>query len=251
MSHSIQCGHCEAILKSSAPVPPGKKIKCPKCAQVFLVRATEITSKPKPAVKIVDDEDVPEMDEEEDEKPVKKKRRVDDEPRSGRGRREEDDEDSVDVPKRKRKKKKAGSPLLLILLLGGGALGLFACVGFGIGVYLVFLSGPSIVGNWESTNLPFGGKLTARFDRDGAGQIDGKAATVDFKYTLTRGDPMKLEWEVTKIEQKQMPFGIKMPLPFVVGTREQFRVHLQDDTMTLTPQNVMGGIPLNLRRVKQ
>src|ERR1019366_6417987 len=35
MSHSIQCVHCQAILKSAAPVPAGKKIRCPKCQQLF------------------------------------------------------------------------------------------------------------------------------------------------------------------------------------------------------------------------
>ena len=35
MSHSIQCTHCQAVLKSPTAVPAGKKVKCPKCQQVF------------------------------------------------------------------------------------------------------------------------------------------------------------------------------------------------------------------------
>ncbi len=35
MSHSIQCVHCQAVLKSPVPVPAGKKVKCPKCNESF------------------------------------------------------------------------------------------------------------------------------------------------------------------------------------------------------------------------
>jgi predicted Zn finger-like uncharacterized protein len=35
MSYSIQCIHCKAVLKSQMPVPAGKKVKCPRCQQMF------------------------------------------------------------------------------------------------------------------------------------------------------------------------------------------------------------------------
>lgn len=38
---SITCTHCGAILKTKDPIPPGKKVKCPKCAQAFVVAAEE------------------------------------------------------------------------------------------------------------------------------------------------------------------------------------------------------------------
>jgi hypothetical protein len=34
---SITCTHCSAVLKTKDPVPPGKKVKCPKCGQPFIV----------------------------------------------------------------------------------------------------------------------------------------------------------------------------------------------------------------------
>lgn len=41
MSYSIQCVHCQAVLKSSAPVPVGKSVKCPKCQQAFTTPGEE------------------------------------------------------------------------------------------------------------------------------------------------------------------------------------------------------------------
>ncbi len=38
---SITCTHCNAVLKTKDPIPPGKKVKCPKCAQAFVVQAEE------------------------------------------------------------------------------------------------------------------------------------------------------------------------------------------------------------------
>lgn len=41
MSCSIQCVHCQAVLKSPTPVPAGKSVKCPKCKQSFTTPAQE------------------------------------------------------------------------------------------------------------------------------------------------------------------------------------------------------------------
>jgi predicted Zn finger-like uncharacterized protein len=39
MSYSIQCIHCMAVLKSKVPAPAGKKVKCPRCQQMFTTGA--------------------------------------------------------------------------------------------------------------------------------------------------------------------------------------------------------------------
>jgi len=38
---SVTCTNCGAVLKTKDPVPAGKKVKCPKCAQPFVVKAEE------------------------------------------------------------------------------------------------------------------------------------------------------------------------------------------------------------------
>ena len=38
---SITCTNCGAVLKTKDPVPPGKKVKCPKCEKPFVVQAEE------------------------------------------------------------------------------------------------------------------------------------------------------------------------------------------------------------------
>jgi phage FluMu protein Com len=41
MIHSIRCSHCDAVLKSPNPRPAGKKMKCPKCRQIFTAHHDE------------------------------------------------------------------------------------------------------------------------------------------------------------------------------------------------------------------
>ncbi|MSQ94669.1 MAG: hypothetical protein EXR98_08940 [Gemmataceae bacterium] len=36
---SITCTNCGAVLKTQAEIPAGKKVKCPKCTQPFVVQA--------------------------------------------------------------------------------------------------------------------------------------------------------------------------------------------------------------------
>src|SRR5882762_3989475 len=38
---SIKCTNCGAILKTPTEIAPGKKVKCPKCTQTFVVQAEE------------------------------------------------------------------------------------------------------------------------------------------------------------------------------------------------------------------
>ena len=40
MSYSTNCPHCKAVLKSPTPIPEGKKVKCPKCKQMFTTAAS-------------------------------------------------------------------------------------------------------------------------------------------------------------------------------------------------------------------
>ena len=55
----IACPACDAVLKSSNPMPPGKKVKCPKCGEGFTVpadgdgpgKAEEEAVRAKPAAK--------------------------------------------------------------------------------------------------------------------------------------------------------------------------------------------------------
>ena len=35
---AITCTNCGAVLKTKDPIPPGKKVKCPKCMQAFVVQ---------------------------------------------------------------------------------------------------------------------------------------------------------------------------------------------------------------------
>lgn len=74
----VSCPRCKAVLKPSKPLPVGKKVKCPKCANLFTVKPDDSDirvavpagpkskSKPKPAAPVItkkdsfdDDEDGP------------------------------------------------------------------------------------------------------------------------------------------------------------------------------------------------
>ena len=56
-SFSVQCVHCQAVLKSPAPVPGGKIVKCPKCKKSFTTpgagtnkpQTTPVVAAPPPA----------------------------------------------------------------------------------------------------------------------------------------------------------------------------------------------------------
>lgn len=119
-AHSVTCPQCSAVLKSTRPIPPGFKLKCPKCQQPFvspkpeeddevvepefedaavqngqtrketaLDRDTNLDDEPPPAAE-TDDEDLDELDEldeadDDDDPPAKK-----------RARRARDDDDVED-----------------------------------------------------------------------------------------------------------------------------------------------------------
>lgn len=63
-SYSIQCSHCQAVLKSPVPVPGGKTVKCPRCKQSFTtpepsktrIDAKTAVAPPAPASAALDDD---------------------------------------------------------------------------------------------------------------------------------------------------------------------------------------------------
>jgi hypothetical protein len=55
MSHSIQCPHCQAVLKSPTPVPPGKNVKCPQCKQFFATGEPRKEAAPAPVAPVSND----------------------------------------------------------------------------------------------------------------------------------------------------------------------------------------------------
>src|SRR5262245_159572 len=74
---NIKCTNCGAILKTQAPVPPGKKVKCPRCQEGFVVAAEEEEKKPAPEPEEEEEKEEQEEaadddGEEEEETPAKK-----------------------------------------------------------------------------------------------------------------------------------------------------------------------------------
>jgi hypothetical protein len=97
----VLCQECGAVLRLESDLEPGKRIRCPRCKQVFAVPEEEarVTSASRPF-----------RAEERDQSP----------PPSRRPRRDEDDYD--DRPRRPRRKKKSGSGALIIGLCLGGVM---------------------------------------------------------------------------------------------------------------------------------
>src|SRR5688572_22834242 len=147
---TFSCPKCKKVLKTSAALAPGKKIKCPGCATVFAPpaeddEATAVQAAP-PAVKPVRKPAPPPPDDDDE---VEAPRRV---PAKARARddADEDSEDSDDRPAQ-RGKKKAGSKGLLLIRGGVGALlVIFAVTAF---VWPGFLTGS---GGKKGGNNPVG-----------------------------------------------------------------------------------------------
>src|SRR5436305_3459548 len=116
MAISFSCPECGKTLKAAAPIPAGKRVKCPGCGEAFSPSAedqTDTAVQAKAPLKVgarisrrndEDDEDLP-----RNKAGVTARKPVvridddeDDEPRSSK-RRDEDDEDD-DRPKKKKKK---------------------------------------------------------------------------------------------------------------------------------------------------
>ena len=239
MSRSIQCVHCKSMLRAADPMLAGQRVRCPKCQQLFLVsaEATAIAVQPAPAPP-----------------PLPAKPRY------------EDDDTFDRLPARIKKKKRKGAPTGLIVtfgLLGGaGLLALVLCTGCGVGGYFLFFSGPRIAGQWELIDPQLNARVTVAFNKNGTGMIDGPAADVHFDYKLINDDPLDLEWRITRIDNKNRPIGlgpfgfgnINRPIGFLannqnlVGSVERFRVTIENNILTTTPNN--GGAVLKWRRIR-
>ena len=111
---SFTCPECGKTLQAKSDLAPGKRIKCPKCATVFV-----------PVEKVEEVEEVDEEQLDENEEQPRRKR--------ARDRAEDDDDDSDENERRRPRKKKARarqgmSPALLWGLIGGGALVLVGAI---------------------------------------------------------------------------------------------------------------------------
>jgi phage FluMu protein Com len=150
MSNTFSCPECNKVLKTAAPVPTGKKIKCPNCQAIFAVTgngapSSAVTearklppkaSAPAPVAEELPPEPGPRrgksrVDDDDDDRTARKPRYRDEEDEErpariarARGRDEEedrgDDEDEDErAVRRKKKRKKSGSGGLLVGLLVG------------------------------------------------------------------------------------------------------------------------------------
>ena len=79
-SPTLTCPHCSSVLRPANPVPAGKKVRCPKCAESFTAGGEpEAAPKPKPAPVAEEDDDsklygmVSDPDEEQEDPRDKKK----------------------------------------------------------------------------------------------------------------------------------------------------------------------------------
>lgn len=168
---TFSCPHCQGTLKTAAPLPVGKKVKCPRCQEIFAVPAassppvspiraksggTQLPQR-KPAAlpesleksakatkRLVDDDTrLPSRmprprDEDEDLVDLE----AGDEPESQKKNRGEDsDEERPRKKKKKTKKKKRSGGLGLLLGLGGAVVALLGLLAIGAFVWPKFLGG--------------------------------------------------------------------------------------------------------------
>jgi|SRR6516164_8662177 len=114
---TIKCTNCGAVLKTQAPVAPGKKVKCPKCQEAFVVQADEEEKKPVREPEEEEEEAAGGEGEEEEETPKKKGKSADDE--EGDAAEGEGEDEEEETPKKKGKgngePKKSNRNLILII----------------------------------------------------------------------------------------------------------------------------------------
>jgi hypothetical protein len=100
----LTCPKCHATLKPAKPVPEGKRVKCPKCEEMFTAGEDEADARPgargksgapakKPAATTGDDEDVGTYAVIKDEDDTKKKDQDDRKKRNKKRSRDEDEEE--------------------------------------------------------------------------------------------------------------------------------------------------------------
>lgn len=132
---TLSCPACGATLRPTAEIPAGRKIKCPKCNEVFTVGADRAKAAPVMAAIVEDDDeggayDFIEKAEQEEPKKKKKKRPEISGP-------DEDDDDLKARLKGKKGKKSSGSGMsgvpvapiiaavIALLIFGGGGYGAY------------------------------------------------------------------------------------------------------------------------------
>lgn len=131
----VSCPACKVSLRLAALPAAGKKIRCPKCSEVFAPQAPEEPEAVEEAVTEADDAPPPPR-----KAAAKAKPPIDDEDEEKPRRRRAADEDEDDRPKKK-KAKQSSSPLVLIL---GGVVGLLFLGGVLFGS--VYFFAPDLLG---------------------------------------------------------------------------------------------------------
>jgi hypothetical protein len=167
----VTCPECEQKLRMNAPVPAGKRVKCPKCAALFTPAGEDEEEAPSPRTAVMpprpgrskadpDEDDRPrkrparQEDDEEEEAPRARSRprREDDDEEDAprpRSRRRDDDEEEDDRPRRKRKPAKGGNALLLWGGIGGGV-ALVCLLGCGGLLFFLYSVGSGAVAKQEA-----------------------------------------------------------------------------------------------------
>jgi mono/diheme cytochrome c family protein/Zn-finger nucleic acid-binding protein len=131
---TFACPSCDATLRLKSTMLPGKRIKCPKCATVFLPpvegngtssRMSSEDRSPKAAPRVKDEEE--DQDEERVSAQPRKKAKA-------APRLEEEEETPPERPTRRKKKKAPSKVPLVLLLVGGGVL----LIGGGVALAVAF-----------------------------------------------------------------------------------------------------------------
>lgn len=177
MPFVLTCDSCEAKLRTQAAPAVGKRVKCPKCAEQFVVsdENCEEVGAPKPAVAEASEDDTPPPraktakskpapapepdesdDEQEEESPAPRKK--------AKARRDEE-EDERPRNRKGAKKAKGGSGGKIALLIGGGVLLLLV---LGVGGYFA-LRKPR-----ETASSGGGNNTDNKVPQDGKTPPDGK-----------------------------------------------------------------------------
>lgn len=144
MSDIVTCPDCDTRMKLKAALPPGKKVRCPKCSTIF----APVSGAPKKTAKSPGDKErvvttapkgrrnsaAAEREEEEDERPRRRQSSVVDDEDSE----ETEDDDRPRRPRKKRPRKSGKMGLVLGLVIGGGVLLAVLLV---VGIVVMFVMG--------------------------------------------------------------------------------------------------------------
>lgn len=269
MPLSLTCPECNSTLRLSQAVTPGKKVKCPRCSEVFAAPTDDAQalrsgeSKRRPTV--APDDDL-------DEAPRKLRRPRDDDdfddpddrPRRKVGARTardfDDDDDFDDAPSRSRRPaKKSGKGLMIGLAVGGGV-AVIAIIG--VVLYLVLGGGGSatqkmLVGTWE-TNAPIRVRWT--FTSDGKLVQDLGGMQLESKYRVINASTLEIDMPnpfadmakdmgnaFAKVNIQGMPgmkIDFKMPDVGAMG-RKQVTISINQNELTVHDR----GQAVKFRRV--